>query len=184
MENSTRDLQNNWGWFLAVGILLLIGGASALLAPLLVSLVVEVIAGIFFAIGGLIMVVQVFTTKDGWDARLTYLILGLFNTLAGLALLFRPLEGLVALTLVAIVAIFVNGLIRIAIGVAARPEAGSGWVILGGALSVAIATYLLTIYPEVSAVLLGIFIGVSLIAEGAGYVRFAFGLKNTVEVEI
>ncbi|MBV1887642.1 MAG: DUF308 domain-containing protein [Parvibaculaceae bacterium] len=184
MENPTNDIQNSWGWFFAVGILLMIGGASALFAPLMVSVLVEVIAGIVFTVGGIVMVVQVFTTKDEWTGRITYLILGLFNTLAGLTLLFKPLEGLVALTLVVIVAIFVNGLIRIAIGLASRSEAGSAWVLLGGSLSVLIATYLMTLYPEISAVLLGTVLGVSLIAEGAGYVRFAFGLKDNVSVAV
>jgi len=184
MTNSINELQKSWGWFLAVGILMIVGGACAFFAPFMVSLAIEVIVGAFFAVGGIVMLVQVFTTKDGWDARMTYLILGLFNTLAGLMLLFRPLEGLMALTLVMIVAVFVNGLIRIAVGVMARPEPGSGWVIFGGAISVLVSLYLMTVYPEVSVMLVGIMVGVSLIGEGAGYIRFAYGLKNNVSVAI
>jgi len=184
MTNSINELQKSWGWFLAVGILMIVGGACAFFAPFMVSLAIEVIVGAFFAVGGIVMLVQVFTTKDGWDARMTYLILGLFNTLAGLMLLFRPLEGLMALTLVMIVAVFVNGLIRLAVGVMARPEAGSGWVIFGGAISVLVSLYLMTVYPEVSVVLVGVMVGVSLIGEGAGYIRFAYGLKNNVSVAI
>ncbi len=184
MEDATDDLQKNWGWFFALGILMMIGGACAFFAPFMVSLVVEMIVGIFFAIGGLMMLIQVFTTKDGWNARMTYLILGLFNTLAGLLLLFRPLEGLLALTMVMIVAFFVNGLLRIGVGVMARPEQGSGWVIFGGLISVLASIYLMTVYPEVSVALLGVVAGVSLLGEGAGYVRFAYGLKNGVSVAI
>lgn len=161
-----------------------IGGFSAFLAPFLVSLAIEMIVGVFIGVGGIMMLVQVFKTKDDWNARLTYLILGLFNAFAGAMLLFRPLEGMLALTLVLIVAVFVNGLIRIAVGVMARPEAGSGWVILGGILSVLASGYLMTRYPEISVVLLGIVAGVSLIGEGAGYIRFAYGLKNNVSVAI
>ncbi|WP_299351814.1 HdeD family acid-resistance protein [uncultured Shimia sp.] len=184
MGNTTSKVQNNWGWFLALGILMIIGGSTAFFAPFMVSLVVEVIVGVFFVVAGITMLVQVFTTDDGWDARITYLILGVFNTFAGLMLLFRPLEGLMALTLVMITAFFVNGLLRIAVGVMARPEAGSGWVIFGGAISVLASIYLVTVYPEVSVTLLGIVAGVSLVSEGAGYVRFAFGLKNGVSVAV
>ncbi|WP_281288843.1 HdeD family acid-resistance protein [Phaeobacter marinintestinus] len=163
---------------------MIIGGLGAFIAPFMVSLVVEVIVGAFFAIGGVVMLIQVFTTNDGWNARVTYLILGLFNTVAGVMLLFRPLEGLMALTLVMIVAVFVSGLIRIAVGVMARPEPGSGWVIFGGGLSVLVSLYLMTLYPEVSVVLVGVMVGVSLIGEGAGYIRLAYGLKNNVSVAI
>ncbi|PYG25060.1 HdeD family acid-resistance protein [Pelagimonas varians] len=184
MGNSTIDLNKNWGWFLALGIVMMIGGGSAIFAPLLVSLVVETIVGAFFVGGGIMMLVQVFTSKDGWNARLTYLILGAFNTFAGFMLLFHPLEGLLALTLVMIAAFFVNGLLRIAVGVMARPETGSGWVIAGGVISVLASLYLISIYPEVSVMLLGVVAGVSLISEGAGYVQFAYGLKNNVSVSI
>ncbi len=184
MVGVNGDVQNRWGWFLAVGILMIIGGLGAFIAPFMVSLVVEVIVGAFFAIGGVVMLIQVFTTNDGWNARVTYLILGLFNTVAGVMLLFRPLEGLMALTLVMIVAVFVSGLIRIAVGVMARPEPGSGWVIFGGGLSVLVSLYLMTLYPEVSVVLVGVMVGVSLIGEGAGYIRLAYGLKNNVSVAI
>jgi len=184
MANSTSDLQKSWGWFLTVGVLMIVGGLGAFFAPFTVSLVIEVIVGVFFAVGGVVMLVQVFTTNDGWDARVTYLILGLFNLVAGLMLLFRPLEGLIALTLVMIVAVFVNGLMRIAVGVMARPEPGSGWVIFGGAISVLLSLYLMTVYPEVSVVLVGVMVGASLIGEGAGYIRLAYGLKNNVSVAI
>jgi len=66
MANSTNELQKSWGWFLAVGILMIVGGACAFFAPFMVSLAVEVIVGAFFAVGGIVMLVQVFTTKDGW----------------------------------------------------------------------------------------------------------------------
>ncbi len=183
MTGSTEDHSKNWGWFLALGILMMIGGASAIFAPFLVSLVVETIVGVFLVIGGLVMLVQVFTTKDGWRARLGYMILGIFNTFAGLLLLFRPLDGLIALTLVLIGALLINGLLRIAIGVMARPEAGSGWVIFAGVISVLASIYLISLYPQVSVVLLGVFAGVSLIGEGAGYARYAYGLKADAETK-
>lgn len=184
MEATNVDVQKNWGWFFALGILMLIGGACALFAPLLFSMIVEQIVGIAFAAGGIMMLVQVFTTNDGWDARMTYLILGGFNTFAGVMLLFRPLEGMLALTLVLIVAVFVSGLFRIAVGVMARPEVGAGWIIFGGAISVLFSGYLMMNYPEISVVLLGFMAGFSMIGEGAGYVRFAYGLKNDGSVDI
>ncbi len=163
---------------------MIIGGVCAFFAPFMVSLVVEVIVGAAFTFGGAVMLGQFFMTRDGWNARVTYLILGLFTGFAGLTLLLRPLEGLLALTLVMIVAVFVSGLIRVAVGVMARPEPGAGWVILGGVISILLSGYLMSVYPEVSVVLVGLMVGASLIGEGAGYLRFAFGLKNNVSVAV
>ncbi len=178
MTTTDRDFQKNWGWFLALGIAMMIGGGVVLFLPLFFSVVIEQMVGFAFAAGGIIMLVQMFTTKDGWDARLTYLILGLFTLLAGVMLLFRPLEGVLALTLVLIISMFASGLLRILVGYMARPDEGSGWVIFGGIISVLVSGYLFFNYPEVSAVLLGVMAAISLIGEGAGYVRFAYGLKT------
>lgn len=178
MSTKNQDLQRKWGWFLALGIGMMIAGVVVLFAPLLFSVVIEQMAGFAFAAGGIVMLVQVFTTKDGWDARITYLILGLFTLLAGVMLLFRPLEGVLAITLLLIVAIFISGLLRIAVGFMSRPDEGSGWVIFAGMISVLVSGYLLFNYPEVSAVLIGLMVAISLIGEGAGYARFAYGLKT------
>ncbi|MEP1935057.1 MAG: DUF308 domain-containing protein, partial [Roseibium sp.] len=76
MGNRKTDLQKNWGWFLALGALMMVGGAFAFFAPFMVSLVVETIVGVFLVVGGVLMLAQVFMSNDGWNARLTYLILG------------------------------------------------------------------------------------------------------------
>lgn len=172
--------QSNWGWFAALGVIMMIGGGMALFAPLLFSVFVEQVVGIAFVVGGLVMIVQMFATDEGWNARLIYLILGIFTLVAGALLMLNPLEGMIALTLVLITSFFVSGLMRIAVGIMARPETGSGWLIFGGVLSLVASGYLFMNYPEVSVVLLGIAAAVSLIGEGAGYIRFAYGLKNDV----
>lgn len=178
----SNDLHKSWGWFLALGLLLMAGGATALYVPFGASLAVEVVVGIAMLMAGLLTLVQVFTTDDGWEARLIYLILGVFNVVAGVLIFMHPLQGLVALTLVMIVAFFVNGLMRIAMGIMARPEKGSGWIIFFGVVSVLASIYLLTRFPEISVVLLGVMAAIHLISEGAGYTRFAYGLK-TAKIE-
>ncbi len=184
MNTTSQDLQKSWGWFFALGVIMIIGGGVALFAPVVFSVIAEQIVGFAFLAGGIVMLVQVFATRDGWDARLIYLILGIFTLFAGAMLVLRPLEGVIALTLVLITSIFVSGLMRIAVGIMARPEAGSGWLIFGGIISVVVSGYLFMNYPEVGVVLLGVMAGVSLIGEGAGYVRFAFALKNNVSIAV
>lgn len=168
----------SWGWYLALGIFYIIFGLYCLYAPFAASLAVEIIIGAAFFIGGCISLVQVFMNKQGSGVRTMYLILGIFNIVAGVLLLMRPLEGLMALTMLVIVAILINGGLRVYYGLQARPVEGWGWIVAGGAVSVLIAIYWFTQYPEISAVLLGIFAAISLIGEGAGYARYAYGLKT------
>ncbi|MGA9436152.1 MAG: DUF308 domain-containing protein, partial [Roseobacter sp.] len=114
--NAPKSLQKSWGWFFALGILMTMGGLVALYSPFTATLVVEVIVGASFMAGGIISLIQIFLTKDGWGARTVYLLLGIFNVVAGAFLFFRPLEGLFALTLLMIVSMLVNGVIRGVVG--------------------------------------------------------------------
>ena len=163
---------------------MIIGGLVALYSPFAASLVVEMIVGASFMAGGIVSLVQVFMTKDGWGARTMYLLLGIFNVAAGGLLLFRPLEGLFALTLLMIVSILINGVIRGVVGLQSRPQKGWGWLTISGVISAVIAIYFFTQYPEISVVLLGILAGVSLIGEGAGYLRFAYSAKTGEDISL
>ncbi len=180
MTQRTQDTRA-WGWFLALGVSLLIAGAGIASAPFFSTLVVEHLAGWVFLFGGLFAILQVFRAGKDWDAKITYLVLGGINALGGIFILLRPLEGLLALTILAITAIFVTGLVRILVGIQSRPDEGSGLVIFSGCVSVLVSSWLFWIYPEISAVLLGIVFGLSMIGEGAGYIRMAFGLKTAQE---
>lgn len=174
------NVGRSWRWFLALGAILIVAGCAIVATPFVSTIVIERLIGWVLLIVGGYGLVQMFRTGTDWDAKVTYFALGGLNILGGLFLLFRPLEGLVALTLVMLTVSLVTGLVRIVAGIQSRPEEGSGLVILSGCLSVAITFWLFWIYPEVSAVLLGVFIGVSMVGEGAGYIRLAYGKKHSL----
>lgn len=182
--NAPKILQKSWGWLFALGVLMITGGLVALFAPFAASLVVEMIVGASFMAGGIISLVQIFMTKDGWGARTVYLLLGAFNVVAGAVLFFRPLEGLFALTALMIAAMLVNGVIRGVVGLQSRPQKGWRWLTVSGLASAVIAIYFFTQYPAISVVLLGFFAGVSLIGEGAGYLRFAYSAKSGEDISL
>ncbi len=46
MTEIINDHPKSWGWFLALGIFLMIAGGSAWFAPVLVGLIVETVVGI------------------------------------------------------------------------------------------------------------------------------------------
>ena len=184
MSDTTTDstasdtLRENWFWFFALGVLMTLGGALALYAPFEASLAVELIIGAFFLGGGILAIVQNFSLDDSWKARMLHLGIAILNTVAGALLLFRPLESLLALSLVVILNMFFGGCMRVYLGFQNKPEKGWAWLVTGGIISALTAIYLFTLYPGISLVLLGVFAGISLIVEGAGYIAFAFGLKR------
>ncbi len=183
LDATPEALSRNWFWFFALGVLMIIGGALALYAPFEASLAVELVIGAFLLGGGVVALVQTFFMEDGWKARLIHLAIAVVHTLAGAVLLFRPLEGVLALTLIVIINMFVSGCMRIFLGFQTKPEKGWGWIVAGGTVSGVAAVYLFSGYPGISLVLLGVFAGISLIAEGVGYIMLAFGVRPLVATE-
>ena len=156
-----------------------LGGALALYAPFEASLAVELIIGAFFLGGGILAIVQNFSLDDSWKARMLHLGIAILNTVAGALLLFRPLESLLALSLVVILNMLFGGCMRVYLGFQSKPEKGWAWLVTGWVSSRPWPRFTCSHYIRVSAwsclESLPVF---RLIVEGAGYTAFAFGLKR------
>jgi uncharacterized membrane protein HdeD (DUF308 family) len=73
----TRELiTKKWGWFLALGILLIVAGIAAIAFPLAGTIVAKTFLGWLFLIAGVVMVVHAFQAP-GWQGFLWELLVGL-----------------------------------------------------------------------------------------------------------
>ncbi len=177
LQDPPEALRRNWGWLLALGIALLIGGAAAVLLPVAASIAVELAVGVAMLVGGAIQLVQA-VRCEGWRARALALLAGALYLVGGALLLINPLAGLVALTLVMLTVFIVDGGFRIAMALRMRPERGWGWVLTGGVLSALLGAGGVLLFPGISLTLLGIIAGVSLIFEGWSFVFVALAARR------
>jgi uncharacterized membrane protein HdeD (DUF308 family) len=97
------------------------------------------------------------------------LIFGIVSILGGLYMFAHPVIGLGALTVVAIIAIFLTGAVKVVWGFQLPYRQGRWWVILSGILSILIAAALYSQFPLSAAWAFGVLIGVNLIAEGIAF---------------
>lgn len=172
-----EKLKANWSWLLILSIVMMIGGISAIALPMLASLTVPLIFGIAVLFGGIAHAIHAFSA-DGWNARIWQILTALLYILGGFLLLAEPLAGLVALSLIVICLVGAEGVARLVMAFSIRPQAGWGWLAFGGLIAIAFAIYLLSLWPAVSAVLLGTLIGISLIFEGVGYAMLALAIRR------
>lgn len=174
------DLRRSWGWMLAFGIVLILGGMAAIAAPVFASLAVEGVIGVFLIAGGVLQLVQAYSCS-GWKARLWSILAGLVYLVGGVLLFINPLAGLVALTLIMIVTFLMEGGLRIAVGLGMRPERGWGWMTVGGVISLVMAVVLLALWsssPALSLTLIGLLVAISLIFEGWACVFLALAARR------
>ncbi|EUB95416.1 protein of unknown function DUF308 membrane [Rhizobium sp. CF080] len=173
---SVSTVRDKWGWFLALGILLLVFGFIAL-ANLFVATVASVFyIGMMMLVGGVAYLVHAFQVK-GWDHILFWAASGILYTIAGLLAFWNPALTAVIVTFFMAVALIVAGLFRIWVGFKMRPMRGSGWVIFGGVISALAGLVIALGWPVNSLWILGLFLAIDLTMQGWALIAVALAAK-------
>ena len=97
LAEAKRQIADHWGWFLALGIFLVLAGAAAILFPLLSTIATKIMLGWIFLISGILMLIHAFSIKQ-WGGFLMGLLLGVLYVVAGGWLAFFPFTGIITLT--------------------------------------------------------------------------------------
>lgn len=175
-NNPLPNIGVKWGWFMALGIALLIIGFIAGIYVLAASVVAAIYVGILMVFGGVAQIFQAFNVK-GWGQFFLWLIAGIIYLLAGFICFYSPLEAVIVLAFVLGFFLILSGALRIAIGFQNKGITGSGWIITAGILSALLGLLILIGWPANSAYIIGIIIAIDLIFQGWGCIAFALGLK-------
>lgn len=183
MTSSYLDSQNinkHRGWFLALGILLIILGIAALSAPMFTTLATETFLGVLILMGGVAQVALTFMSRS-WGSFFLRLISGLVYLVGGWALLKFPLTGTLSLTLLLGWVMLFDGVFRLVLGFQAQPK--TSWrIVIGGFISVLLGILVLAKWPADSAFAIGLFVGVSILMNGwAMVILSALGRDDIAE---
>jgi uncharacterized membrane protein HdeD (DUF308 family) len=170
-------VRDRWGWFLALGVLLIVFGIIAF-ANLFAATVASVFyIGMLMLIGGFAYLVHAFQVK-GWEHGLYWGLSGALYTIAGLLAFWNPALTAVVLTLLMAIALMVAGIFRIWIGVKMRPARGAGWIIVAGIVTALAGLIIALGWPVNSLFVLGIFLAVDLMIQGWAMVALALAARS------
>ena len=111
--NESTDVMNrrSGGVIVAVGVISIVAGVLALVYPDLTLLALALIAGINLLLLGALGLVEAITADDSSGARVLSGVLGLLGVIAGLVVMRRPGESLLAIILILGVWFVVSGLV-------------------------------------------------------------------------
>ncbi|MCA0278073.1 MAG: HdeD family acid-resistance protein [Proteobacteria bacterium] len=171
-------LRSKWGWFVLLGVALLVLGVIAA-----GNLLVATAASIFFVgtmmiIGGIVEIVHAFGVKN-WGTFFWWLLSGILYVVAGYLAFANPVLAAGVMTLFLAISLIASGLVRIWIGFSGRGVEGWGWVIAGGIITVLAGLIIASGWPVNSLWILGLFLAIDLIFQGVTYIGFGFGLRRT-----
>lgn len=176
MLHGLHTLRSNWGWILALGILLISLGILALGAPLAMTLSSVMLFGMLLIVGGAAEIVSAFWASR-WSGFFLLVLSGVLHLIVGMIMIDRPGLTAAGFTLMLAVFLMVGGLIRIIVsGVQRFPQ--WGWMMVNGFVTLLLGILIWRDWPAASLWLIGTFIGIDLVFNGWGWVMLALAIRK------
>jgi uncharacterized membrane protein HdeD (DUF308 family) len=176
-----ETLSRNWGWLLALGILMVILGAIAVAAPAVATIAVQFMLGWLLVISGIGEGIHAFMVQ-GWRGFLLELLSAVLYLAVGILLLVNPLQGALALTIVVAVFLVVEGIFKIITALRVRDHDGWGWLLASGIVSVILGVLIWAEWPASGLWVIGLLVGIQLLFTGWALIMLALAARRWRQV--
>jgi uncharacterized membrane protein HdeD (DUF308 family) len=170
------EIRGSWGWFLFLGVLFIALGVACIVFNVTATFTTVLVFGWLLLIGGVVALIQSFTTGT-WGGFFLYLLTALLRGFTGYLLIRYPTMGAETLTAVLGSFFIVGGLFR-AIGSGMAKFPNWGWAVFSGIVSVALGIMLLWQMPVSGLWFIGLAIGIDLIVDGVAVTSFAAAIHH------
>jgi len=182
-----EEAKKNSGFLIFLGILTVIFGVIAIASPLITGVAVAVFVGFLLLASGVAQIVHALKSKQ-WGTGFWGTVIGLLGVVAGLLMIFRPLVGLVTMTMLLAIYFLVDGISEIIAAFKIKPDQGWGWVLFNGIIAVLLGLMIWRQWPVSGAWAIGLLVGIhilmtgwSMIILGSGAKRVAGAIEDAVE---
>jgi uncharacterized membrane protein HdeD (DUF308 family) len=173
MFSEVPQIARNWWMFVLLGLICLVTGILAIVWPDITLLTLGILAGIYLIIAAVMEIVDAIVGPPG--GRAISAILGALTLIAGLIVIRRPGESLLAIVIVLGVYLTAEGVIRIVR--AFDIHDGRGWAIGLGAIDTLVGIVILA-WPGIGLVTLAVFFAVTMLARGIFAIVIGFKLRS------
>lgn len=158
------ELRRSWGWYLALGIVLIVLGTIAIGSTFVMTIASVFFFGWLLIIGGVMEVIHAFWHKR-WAGFFLDLLTGILYVVAGWMMVTNPKESALLLTLVIAMFLLFEGVFRIVAAVAARYPHW-GWVMFNGVISLILGIMIWRQWPYSGLWVIGLFVGIEMLLNG------------------
>ena len=174
-------IRKHWVLFLIQGVIMVILGILAVGEPMVATLAVTLFAGWLFLISGIVGLAGIFTARHVpgfWWALIT----AILAILVGIYLIWRPLSGVLSLTL-AVGAFFgAQGIVQIITAIGHHKVLSSWvWMLITGIANVILALIIWAGFPGTADWVLGLLFGINLLLWGFSLIMTAIACRAVAD---
>jgi len=158
-------VKKGWGWFLALGLALVVLGILAISMPLFATLAIELLIGWLLIAAGIMEIISAIGSQRG-GSLFWSLLWGALYLAVGAMLLADPLRGILTLTALLAILLLAEGALKIVLSIMYRSMGNWGWTLFSGLLSIALGCLIWARWPSDAAWVIGLLVGIDLILGG------------------
>lgn len=171
------QLQARWGWFVGLGIVLLVLGVLALGHIFAATLASVIFIGMLMAVAGVGQLMHAWRIKQT-QGFIFWSISGLFYLAAGLFAVLQPVQGATVLTLLFGAMLIAVGALRTWLWFNNRGQRGWGWLGVSGVLTLLVGVLIASGWPGNSVWILGLLLAIDLLFQGWSALFLGLALRQ------
>lgn len=176
MAEALSAMRARWGWFLALGILLLVLGVAAAVYVLIATLASVFVVGVMMLIGGVAMLVHAWNLK-GMGGFVLWTLSGLLYLVTAFLAFYNPAAGAAVFTLLLGATLIGSGTFRLWVWFQNRGQLGGGWLAVSGVISILAGLLIAVGWPQNSIWILGMLLSIDLIFQGVMLIFLSLALR-------
>jgi uncharacterized membrane protein HdeD (DUF308 family) len=165
-------LRKHSRWFMIYGVVLVVIGALAIIMPGIATLAATILIGWLLLASGVIALIAVFSAGSAAPGFWWNLLTAILYFLAGAALLWSPIAGVVTLTLFLTAYLLASGITKLMLTIGHRREIPGawGWVLFSAIVDIGLAVLIFTGLPGTAVWVLGLMVGINLLMSGVALI--------------
>ncbi|WP_026735428.1 HdeD family acid-resistance protein [Fischerella sp. PCC 9605] len=178
MKTETIDeVRQNLGWFIALGILMIVLGIAAIVEPFFATIAVARVFSWVFLFAGIIRIIHAVQSRRqrGFWPKL---LIGILYVITGILLLGNVFAAVLTLTLACGGVILAQGILEVIAAFKVRPEPNWGWMLFSGIIAIILGILILYRWPFNAIWLLGMFTAVSFVFTGTWMIMLPWAIRN------
>jgi uncharacterized membrane protein HdeD (DUF308 family) len=177
--HEVEEIRKNWGWFLALGLLLTILGGMVIQTSYVATVFSIMLFGALLTGAGIVQFIQSFLARK-WSGLFLMLLLGLLYIVTGLFCLAKPATAAITLTFWIAAFCFIGGLFRMITSLVLRFRQW-GWVFFNGLVTFILGAIIYADWPISGLWVIGLFIGVDMVLSGWSWILLSLTSRLTKE---
>jgi len=178
-QSLTDDIKKRSAWSMAMGVLTAVLGVFLIIYPFATAMTTTVLLGWILILVGIAQFVFALHTQTVGSFFLK-LLLGILYAIAGMALAFLPIEGVIVLTGVLGTLLLIQAGVLTVTAFQMKPLDGWGWYLADAIASLLLGILIFVKWPNSSMWAIGTLVGVAIFVGGISRIMIAAKIRSGV----